>query len=224
MIIFKCGKIERAWREAAPSGYAIRHSKTGYINQQLFAECGEKFVQFMKEKELLGNGQKVLLLLDSHKSHLFNLHFMRYMKANGVEVCCFPPHCTHIIQPLDDTPFGNFKTIYQKELAEWNCNHLGKRMSKVDFFRVFVPAFTQAMSPSCLKKGFENTGIYPVNPKVKKLARMGPSIVTDKYSKCTVLYTVEYVCFSWFTVTCSKRDFRARQPFILRTKRDGSKY
>ena len=29
MVIFKCGKIDRAWREAAPSGYALRHSKTG---------------------------------------------------------------------------------------------------------------------------------------------------------------------------------------------------
>ena len=77
MVIFKFGKIDRAWREAASSGYALRHSKTGYINQELFAECGENFVQFLKEKDLLGNGQKVLLLLDSHKSHLFNLHFMQ---------------------------------------------------------------------------------------------------------------------------------------------------
>ena len=64
---------------------------------------------------------------------------------------------------------------------------MGARMTKVDWFRVFVPAFTQAMSPSCIQKGFENTGIYPVNPKVQKLKRLGPSIVTDRYSKCTVL-------------------------------------
>ena len=44
MVIFKCGKINRALREAAPSGYALRHSKTGYINQEWFAECGENFV------------------------------------------------------------------------------------------------------------------------------------------------------------------------------------
>ena len=56
MVIFKCVKLEGKWREAAPSGYALRHSKTGYINQDLFAECGENFVHFLKEKELLGNG------------------------------------------------------------------------------------------------------------------------------------------------------------------------
>ena len=137
-----------------------------------------KFCPFSQRKELLGNGQKVLLRLDSHKNHLFNLHFMQYMKANGVEVCCFPSHCTHIIQPLDDTPFGNFKRVYHKELYEWNHKHLGARMTKADWFRLLVPAFTQAISPSCIKKGFENTGIYPVNPKVQKLKRLGPSIVT----------------------------------------------
>ena len=91
MVIFKAGKVDSSWREAAPSGYAIRCSKTGYINQQLFAEYGELFVRFPKDKSLLGNNQKVLLLLDSHKSHLLNLQFMTCMSGNGVEVCCFPP-------------------------------------------------------------------------------------------------------------------------------------
>ena len=106
------------------------------------------------------------------------------MKVNGVEVCCFPPHCTHIIQPLDDIPFGNFKKIYQKELADWNLKHLGGRMSRKDWFRVFVPSFTQAMSPSAIQKGFNNTGIYPVNANASKLHRLGPGIVSDHYSKC----------------------------------------
>ena len=187
MVIFKCGKIEGKWRETAPSGMPWGTAKLATSTKTYLQSVGKNFVYFLKEKELLGNGQKVLLLLDSHKSHLFNLHFMQYMKKNGVEVCCFPPHCTHIIQPLDDTPFGNFKRVYQKELCEWNHKHLGARMTKVDWFRVLVPAFTQAMSPSCIQKGCENTGIYPVNPKVQKLKRLGPSIVTDRYSKCTVL-------------------------------------
>ena len=222
MVIFKVGKIEGKWREAAPSGYALRASKTGYISQELFAECGENFVHFLKEKELLGNGQKVLLLLDSHKSHLFNLHFMQYMKANGVEVCCFPPHCTHVIQPLDDTPFGNFKRVYQKELSEWNHRHLGEKMSKIGWFRVFVPAFTQSMSASCIKKGFENTGIYPVNPKVKKLQRLGPSIVTDKYSKCRRLKKRCNCLFQLFSGSCYEREIPSKINVTVRTKRDFS--
>ena len=183
MIVFKAGKVDSSWRETAPSGYAIRCSKTGYINQQLFAEYGELFVRFLKEKHLLSNKQKVLLLLDSHKSHLFNLQFMTYMSSHGVEVCCFSPHCTHLLQPLDDVPFAQFKGCYQKELADWNLENLGRKMSRTEFFRVFVPAYTKAMMPHTIQKGFCNTGIYQVNPHASKLQRIGPSIVSDRFSK-----------------------------------------
>ena len=96
MIIFKGSKVETEVRDAAPSGYMVRSLKTGYIQSKLFAEYGEKLVNFIKEKKLEG---KHLLLLDSHSSHSFNLHFMRYMKGHGIEVLCFPPHCTHLMQP-----------------------------------------------------------------------------------------------------------------------------
>ena len=216
MVIFKAGKVDKNWREAAPSGYAIRCSKTGYINQALFAESGEIFVRFLKEKGFLDNNQKCLLLLDSHKSHLFNIHFMNYLKCNNVEVVCFPPHCTHLLQPLDDTPYGAFKSCYQQELADWNNRHLGVKMSKTDFFRVLIPAYTRALTPQIVQKGFANTGIYPINPQASKLQRIGPSIVSDKYSKCQFRKSWLKLVSSWFVRSeISKRDF-----FRTGSKRD----
>ena len=108
---------------------------------------------FLKDKKILFGNTKVLLLLDLHKSHLFNLKFLQYMKGNNVEVCSFPPHTTHLLQPLDDVPFGQFKTEYQKNLLR--VNHLlhGQKMSRATFFRVFVPAFTAAMTPEIIQKG-----------------------------------------------------------------------
>ena len=87
MIIFKTGKVKNIWREAAPSGYTVQRSDSGCINAELFAE----FVDFLKEKNLLGNNQKNLLLLDLHSSHLFNAKFMNMMIENNIEVCSFPP-------------------------------------------------------------------------------------------------------------------------------------
>ena len=101
MIIFKAGKVKNIWREAAPSGYTVQRSDSGYINAELFAEYGAKFVDFLKEKNLLGNNQKNLLLLDLHSSHLFNAKFMNMMIENNIEVCSSPPpptahmYCNH---------------------------------------------------------------------------------------------------------------------------------
>ena len=134
LIIFKANKIKPEWREAAPTGYMIRGSATGYINGRLFEEFGEHFVRFLTEKKILAGNNKVLLLLDMHKLHLFNLGFMEYMKSKNVEVCCFPPHCTHILQPLDDIPFALFKAEYQRQLMCVNRLMCGQRISRVTFF------------------------------------------------------------------------------------------
>ena len=61
--------------------------------------------------------------------------------------------------------------------------HLGRKMTRIEFFRVFVPAYTKAMIAPTIQKGFANTGIYPVNPNVSKLQRIGLSIVSDRFSK-----------------------------------------
>ena len=179
-IIFKCGKVKTEWREAAPSGYYLRRSETGFINSDLFYESAEKFVEFIKEKKILGGQDRALLLLDLHRSHLFNLKFLEYMKANRVEVCSFPPHCTHLMQPLDDVPFGSFKIEYQKSLLRINRLIYGQKMSKATFFRAFVPAYSSAMTPEIIRKGWKNTGLMPIDRDAPKLQLTEPSAVYDR--------------------------------------------
>ena len=118
-----------------------------------------------------------------HKSFLFNLDFMEYMKAHNVEVCSFPPHCTHVLQPLDDVPFACFKNEYQRELLIMNRQLYGNCMNKRQFFRVFIPAHTQGLTPEAIRKGYKNTGIYPLNPQAEKLKNIQASAVFDR-CKC----------------------------------------
>ena len=160
MVIFKAGRVKDIWREAAPSGYTIKCSESGYINAELFADFGVKFLNFLKEKNLLGNGQKNLLLLDLHSSHLFNAKFMRMMLEHNIEVYSFPPHCTHVLQPLDIVPYTVLKQKYQKELLTYNFKVAGAKMNSMQLFQVLLPAFTQAFSPENIRKGFQQTGIY----------------------------------------------------------------
>ena len=200
MIIFKAGKVKNIWREAAPSGYTVQRSDSGYINAELFAEYGAKFVDFLKEKNLLGNNQKNLLLLDLHSSHLFNAKFMNMMIENNIEVCSFPLHCTHVLQPLDDVPYAVLKQKYQKELFSHNFSVAGAKMNPMQLFRVLVPAFTQAFSPENIRKGFQQTGIYPIDPTVAKLKDLGPSIITDKCKTINIFITLCFfqICWSFF--------------------------
>ena len=191
LLIMKGTKVMPEWREATPTGYMVRTSSSGYINQDLFTQYGTRFVQYLRDNHLLfsdASNKKNLLLLDMHKSHLFNIKFMRMMKANNIEVGSFPPHCTHLIQPLDDVPFAALKNMYNDALLQLNFRLAGKKMTKPQFFRLLVPAFTAAMSPEAIRKGFSNTGIFPFNPNALKVWRIGPSLAFDR---CKSLKAIE---------------------------------
>ena len=140
----------------------VRASQSGYINGKLFQEYGEHFVKYLIEKKILVGDAKVMVLLDMHKAHLFNLGFMEYMKARKMEVCCFPPHCTH-----------------QSQLMRINTILSGHCMTRIQFFRVLVPAYAGSMTPEAIRSGFRNTGIYPPNKGTEKLTQITASEVYD---------------------------------------------
>ena len=91
-----------------------------------------------------------------HKVHLFNLGFMEYIKEKSGGML-LPPHCMHIVQPLDDTLFPLFKYEYQSQLMKINRLLSGHCMSRMDFLRVLVPAYVGAMTPEAIKSGSKNT-------------------------------------------------------------------
>ena len=163
------------------TSYMIRESPSGYINSKLFQEYAKQCVRFLTEKKILTGDLRGLLLLDMHKSHLFDLGFMEFMRAHNVEVCCFPLHCTHVLQPLDDVPFALFKAEYQRQLLLINRLLCGYRINRIQFFRVLVPAYTTGMTAEAIRSGFRNTGIYPLNREAEKLKQTTPS---DIFCNC----------------------------------------
>ena len=89
------------------------------------------FIKYLK-KEGLAN-KKNLLIVDGHKSHLYNLPFYEAMRANGIEVLTIPPHTSHVLQPLDNVPFAQFKNNSEKNLHRYNTTHSGRSLNKIDF-------------------------------------------------------------------------------------------
>ena len=179
-VVFKGTKVMAPWREHCPAGYMLRTSATGYINQEVFFQYGEHFVSFLKDTGILGGPRKIIVLFDMHKSHLFNLKYMDLMKKNNIEVVAFPPHMTHVIQPLDDLPFARFKSNWHSKLAEKNFQLVGQKITKIDFFKVLVPSFEEAMTYEIITKAWANTGTFPPNPQAKKLREIGQSETFDK--------------------------------------------
>ncbi|KAK2149643.1 hypothetical protein LSH36_443g04068 [Paralvinella palmiformis] len=71
-------------------------SPNGWTDSNMFLKWLKHFVQFT-------NGTKEvthIIVLDGHHSHK-TLGAVTYAKEQGIQIIIPPPHCTHIMQPLD---------------------------------------------------------------------------------------------------------------------------
>ena len=93
-------------------------TEKGYITKSQLHEYGFSFIKYLKANGLADKTN--LLILDGHKSYLYNLHFYKVMRANNVEILTIPPHTSHIIQPLDLVPFAQFKKSWENHLLKYN--------------------------------------------------------------------------------------------------------
>ena len=66
----------------------------GYITKHKFHEYSICFVHFLKTQGLLN--QNHLLIIDSHKSHVYNVAFFEEMLENNIHVLAIQPHTSHI--------------------------------------------------------------------------------------------------------------------------------
>ena len=103
MIIHKGERVQENWIRKAPGDVRVAATTRGYITKAKFHEYGLRFARYLRQQEL--NDRPHMLIVDSHSSHLYNLPFYQVMKANNIHVFTIPPHTSHILQPLDSTPF-----------------------------------------------------------------------------------------------------------------------
>ena len=147
-----------------PKGYQLGASENGWINKKLFYQYGKTLIQYMWEWGLLEDNKKHLLPMDSYNAHTFNYQFMKSMIENNIVVLVLPSHTTHLIQPLDDAPFVGFKNEWYKNVCSFFAiPHCGKKISKAEFFSLFVPAWIKSVTVQSIQAGFQNTGLWPVN-------------------------------------------------------------
>ena len=143
MVIHKGQRVQQYWTEGSKPGVTLAATLKGYITKHKFHLYGIRFVKYLKAKGKLDRSH--ILLIDSLKSHVYNMPFFGEMKENNIHVMAIPPHTSHIVQALDSTPYAQLKKNWQSSLVDWNFYHTAKFLGKGDFFRIMWPAWTHAI-------------------------------------------------------------------------------
>ena len=173
LIVFKGKQVKSEWLTNVPENVIIKCSDDGWINKGLFLEFGTRFVSWLPK----GDTRQHVLLMDGHVSHVFNLAFLNLMKANNIEVFCFPPHTTHWLQPADKAVF---KTEWVKEGLQFNKDTAGRKPSKVEFLQLFKKAWEKAATVEVVQSGFRGMGMFPWNPMAVPAVAYCASATTER--------------------------------------------
>ena len=79
LIIHKGQCVQDSWKVKAPGNVQLGTTTEGYIRKSKFHQYGLHFIKYLKNAGLAK--QKNLLIIDGHKSHLYNLPFYEAMRA-----------------------------------------------------------------------------------------------------------------------------------------------
>ena len=118
----------------------------------------------------------VLLLIDGAKCHIL-IQAGEFCKENNIILYTLYPNATHLIQPLDLVLMNIVKTNYRSEVRHWLKENPGALYDKYVFIQVFKEVWQKSAKVEYAIKGFEESGIYPINPDAIKKGKLAPAEV-----------------------------------------------
>jgi hypothetical protein len=115
---------------------------------------------------------------------MYNLDLMQLMRANNIFVAAFPPHTTHLLQPLDDVPFAGLKKVWNSRLLDKNQGVLARKLTKQEVMNLFIESWNISMTKEAVIAGFRNTGMWPPNADTVKLRMTTTTMICRDTRAC----------------------------------------
>nr|XP_020491160.1 tigger transposable element-derived protein 6-like [Labrus bergylta]XP_029133493.1 tigger transposable element-derived protein 6-like [Labrus bergylta] len=148
------------YKTQGPPNALYGWSDTGCINSELFKKWFLKHFLPCAPKE-----RPLLLIFDGHKSPV-NLEVVEAARKEDVIFLCLPPHCSHILQPLDAGLFVLLKQRFGALIGDGCATDTHFAVSKKEFSGVFKGTYQvveECEGIRTVKEGFRKCGIYPLN-------------------------------------------------------------
>lgn len=175
MLIFARKRFKAELMDGTTAGTIGVCREKGWMDSELFLE----FLKHFARQVNASVNNKVLLLVDGHGSHR-TLMAVEFCRANGIILVCFPPHCTHRMQPLDVAFFAPLMTYYNQEVTVWLKAHPGRIVTQFQVGYLFSRAFQRAATVMTAVNAFQTTGIVPLNPYIFADHLFAPAETTDR--------------------------------------------
>lgn len=149
-------------------GPSIRITATerGWIDSEVKSNWFAQFVEYIGNQNKRKEECKThLLLLDGHESN-WNDEMISLARKKNVIIFQFPPHLTHILQPLD----SNFFHKVKQEVRKGKASEAWKQVqTKWDLITFVETPLHIASNPQTIKDSFKIAGVYPPTLRKEKI-------------------------------------------------------
>ncbi|XP_023216192.1 tigger transposable element-derived protein 6-like isoform X2 [Centruroides sculpturatus] len=159
--IFPNEKIRTELLEGCPPGTDAIAQQHGWMTTESFVMYLKHFIKYSKCSPEF----PVLLLVNNHASHV-SLDAINICRSHGIIMLGFPPHTSHILQPLDVSFFGSLKAYYSQACNDFMVSNPDEVITDKIAGKLFGKAYCQAATIVNAVKGFEACGIVPFNPHI----------------------------------------------------------
>lgn len=162
MIIFKAKNLNSSWLPSeTPSSWHFAVSENGWTSNDLGLHWLIKVFE-PQTREIAGN-QRRLLIADGHGSHI-RADFIAYCMENSIDLLIMPPHCSHLLQPLNVGVFSAFKRAHARE-TDAISQHSSHRIPRAEWMQMFIRARKKAVTLDNILSGWRGSGLIPSNPQ-----------------------------------------------------------
>ncbi len=159
-IVYKGKNLMTNHTQGGPPGTRYSMSDSGWMETANFREWFTKV--FLPATADMRKTGPAILFFDGHKSH-DSLTLIEMARDNNIILYVFPPHTTHLLQPLDVGVFGPFKTAWSQVLKGYKLETLAAKVDRQTFPSLITKIWDKVLLPEHLVGGFRGTGIHPLS-------------------------------------------------------------
>jgi hypothetical protein len=162
MIIFKAQNINTSWiPKDTPANWHFSTSNSGWTSNSHGFEWLRKV--FEPESRKKSGNRPRLLIMDGHSSHITG-DLIALCMDNDIDLLILPPHCSHLLQPLDVGVYGPLKRYHAQEIDRYTRAGI-RRIQRSDWVEIFQRIRVKGLTTQNIKSGWKGAGLIAFNPQ-----------------------------------------------------------
>lgn len=115
LLIFKSKHLSTAWiPDHAPPGWSYTTRKSDWTSGSHGYQWLTEVFEPWSRRRLPNPTARPMLIMDGHSSHV-TAKGISFCMQNAIDLLIMPPHCSHVLQPLDVSVFAPLKRALGKE-------------------------------------------------------------------------------------------------------------